>query len=351
MTVENIAQSITPSRLATYERCFSTRDTTECLGLYIWNKRVSAEFLPVLQILEVSLRNAVCSGHAALSREELTKKGVAHEDVEGQLDLLWFKSFFDAASHTGKYKISKKAINDATVKLEKEGLAVTANNLIPLLTFGVWSHICQEHDETSADSLKLWPKMMHHAFPGSKITHGEVVRILRVVNKLRNRIAHHEPIWYSKELYGVKAHLNKVINMYKDCLVLIKAINPSNLKAIELVKSHESLTNLCTVTSINTFKAMATNIETIPVINIDSWYRSQKLSVVVKGEIASINGVVVKIRLLDEPGTGLFEVESNERAVKQGLRQLYVGEIVNFVPGRRGTKLLATKVHYGLPQN
>lgn len=348
MSVERIIESISGKRIATYERCFEATDIAECLGMYIWNKRVCAELLPVLQILEVSLRNALCSGYESLFRERRKQQGKNTAEINAEFDPMWLKNFYDSAADC-QYKDTKTAIVLAANKLEKRGIELTADNLIPELTFGVWSHLCQSHDINDAQSLQLWPDLLYHAFPGRKMKHSQLINILRNVNRLRNRIAHHEPVWYSKSLYGTPAYLNKVINFYNECLILIEAINPSNLKAITLVNSHASLTALCSIQCVAEYKNLAAEVHAIPQINIKNWHTHAQFSERIRGAISSIQGDLVSIKAVDGNYSGQFFIDKKDRAILKGLAQLKVGELVTFIPTRFDDSLIATKVHYNLP--
>ncbi|HFF8944523.1 TPA: Abi family protein [Serratia marcescens] len=346
MTLQRITDSISDKRLATYQRCFATTDMAECLGLYIWNKRVCAEFLPVLQILEVSLRNAICSGYETMTRQQLIESGKALGEVEDLLNPLWFKTFYEASTEP-QYEETKKAIGTAERKLQSSGLEVTADNIIPQLSFGVWNHICQSHLEADVASLRLWPKMIPYSFPGRRVSHGEIARILRTVNKMRNRIAHHEPLWFSKDLYGIESYLNKVIDFYYDCLRLIEAINPSNLKSLELVGSHHALTSLLMVQSIEQFRGIASDLAVVPTIDVDAWHQQAFCKTRIEGAIIAINQRVVVLKPLRCAFTETFVIDRNEDIIKSKLDTLRKGMIVTFIPKRYKKTRLATKVLVG----
>ena len=61
MTIAAILDSISQHRFATYQSSvFNGATPEECLGIYLWNKQLAGAFLPALQVIEVSLRNAIC---------------------------------------------------------------------------------------------------------------------------------------------------------------------------------------------------------------------------------------------------------------------------------------------------
>lgn len=65
----------------------------------------------------------------------------------------------------------------------------TPGKVIAELTFGFWRQLT-----TNAMEKGLWVPYLHNAFPKGT-SRKEVDRQIGVVNKLRNRIAHHEPLF------------------------------------------------------------------------------------------------------------------------------------------------------------
>ncbi|HDC2658981.1 TPA: Abi family protein [Salmonella enterica] len=344
MTIENINKSITDIRLETYKRSFQTHNDLECLGVYIWNKRVCAELLPVLQILEISLRNAICSSHREWARINLKEyNSLSEEQFNDSYDELWFVNFYNSTTE-GCFQQTKSQIETAKNKLTKRGIEITKNSLIPELSFGIWASICKDHHESNQNSMKIWPGMMHYTFPGDNISYNNICSLLNKINNLRNRIAHHEPIWHSNKLIGYPSFFNKVISEYDNCLNLIKAIQPSNLKIIELAECHINLERLLRPQALKDYKNIANNLHEITPINNVSWKASALLEESMVGTIVSIKDKNVLIKDINGIYKRTFIIDKSENVIKKKLDILKIGQQVTFIPKRNGNTMLATKI-------
>lgn len=344
MTIENIKNSITDIRLETYKRAFHTKNDLECLGVYIWNKRVCAELLPVLQILEISLRNAICISHKVWARINLPEyHSLTEDEFNNVYDELWFANFYTSATEEC-FLQTKLQIENAYKKLNRKGITITKNSLIPELTFGVWASICKDHHDSKEDSMKLWPSMMHYTFPGESIKYESICSLLTKINNLRNRIAHHEPIWHSNKLVSQHSFLNKVISEYDNCLALIKAIQPSNLKIIELAECHINLEGLLSPKSIENYKTMAQNLHQLTPINNTSWKATFLLDETIIGNIISIKDKNVIVKDINNAYEKAFIIDHGENIIKKKITALKVGQQISFVPKRKGDTMLATRI-------
>lgn len=139
----------------------------EALRLYAWNTSVSAAFYGPLQALEIALRNAM---HNRLSEKYST-------DWYDKVPL-----------------IRKNSIQLATVKsnLENRPDVITPPDIISELSFGFWVLLLSHPYE-----MTLWRPTLRKAFPHAKaIKRKQAYDPLRDLKDLRNRIAHHRPIFF-----------------------------------------------------------------------------------------------------------------------------------------------------------
>ncbi len=66
MTIAAITESLSTPRFATYQLpILGGTSPEQCLGVYLWNKQLASAFLPALQIVEISLRNAIHQAYVA----------------------------------------------------------------------------------------------------------------------------------------------------------------------------------------------------------------------------------------------------------------------------------------------
>lgn len=192
-----IRRSLSAARMGTYE------DVTSCTGgqinhqnaldLYAWNAQVSAAFLAPLHICEVSVRNAIS------------------EAIEAQYGSNWHLSpGFEQSlpwSHIGYNQ--KKDLQDVRKKLQSAGM-LTTGKLIPELKFVFWQKML-----TGRHDPRLWNTYLTQIFPnlpsGQSISQSRQALYddLEHIRKLRNRIAHHEPVF----MRNLSDDFNRVSNL------------------------------------------------------------------------------------------------------------------------------------------
>ena len=165
---------LSPARMAPYLTA-KTGDWPEALALYDWNACIGAAFFESIHYLEVGLRNAL-----DLSVTERLGPG-------------WLSP--DSALLTPR---SRRAVSVA--QGHAGGTSTPHGKVVAELPFGFWwSLLADEYNR------RLWQPALRHAFEGPvrrRTLHHELDEIRR----LRNRIAHHEPI-HARDLNGDFARL------------------------------------------------------------------------------------------------------------------------------------------------
>ncbi|WP_199190818.1 hypothetical protein [Photobacterium sp. NCIMB 13483] len=172
-----IKETLSAARIGTYETAIGLNgnplSTEHALKLYGWNAQVSAAFFSPLHLCEVVIRNAVASALEAKYGDRWP----------------WSPSFEGSLPNPNKgYNPRKDLINSRKRML-------TTGKVIPELNFVFWQKML-----TSRFDSRLWDSHLHQVFPNHVA--GTSVSVLRCrlhndleqVRKLRNRIAHHEPI-------------------------------------------------------------------------------------------------------------------------------------------------------------
>lgn len=164
-TIASLKASLSEPRFATYLKKASG-DATFALTLYLYNSRLAKSFLFPLSVAEVTLRNAV-------DGVLLQMFGAAwHQDADFRDNVLTPESL----------GALEKAIDRA--RSNERG------KVIAELTFDFWSNLFRN------EYADLWRTKANIAFPG--LAHGEgrheIQVLVREINRLRNRVAHHEPI-------------------------------------------------------------------------------------------------------------------------------------------------------------
>lgn len=167
-----VVSTLTRSRLSKYLLA-TGNNPQQALRLYVLNSQVSAALMIDLHYIEVALRNKF--------DEELTKK----------FGPTWFHDQNFLALVDGRSRaILLKAQKDAA--RHHKGCAPLPGKVIAELTFGFWLQLTDSRLEHT-----LWVPCLHKAFasptPPKRAAFNQQLEKLR---QLRNRIAHHEPIFH-----------------------------------------------------------------------------------------------------------------------------------------------------------
>ncbi len=153
----------------------SGSDTSKALSLYHWNAQISAAFLIPLHVFEVAIRNAVSA---------------AAERAYGA-NWPWHTSFV-----TSLPSPAAPNFNPRLALTKTSARHPTTGKVIADMNFAFWVSMF-----TARHEGRLWTPSLRSEFPmlpttvSVKMGRAEIHRIADQVRELRNRIAHHEPIF------------------------------------------------------------------------------------------------------------------------------------------------------------
>lgn len=173
--LHDLPDVISAPRFATYLQA-TANDRARALALYEWNLDLSAAFLVPLQVCEVAVRNGVA--------EAITK-------VHGAT-WPWSNGFLRSLPRP-------KRPFDYNPEADLRGVAArqpTTGKVIAELKFAFWEKIF-----TAGQDGRLWHAHFTASFPGAPpgvplpVARATAHDRLRTIRTLRNRIAHHEPIF------------------------------------------------------------------------------------------------------------------------------------------------------------
>lgn len=171
-------QWLSAPRFATYLGA-SGQDRRLALELYEWNTAVSAAVLHDLSHLEVALRNAYDAAIVAHS-----PAGTAHwtSDVNR-----YFPPIIKRVRDGSRYDINTRPREQITYA-RRTANSATPGKVIAELSFGFWRYL-----SSSAHATSLWMPYLRHGFVAGTGRQA-VDEPMRRVHRLRNRVAHHEPL-------------------------------------------------------------------------------------------------------------------------------------------------------------
>ena len=174
-TTEDVFKFETSLSLARLQTYINYAGPEKALELYIWNARISAAFLLPLQIYEVVIRNAVAEALVYQRGEQWP----------------WSVGFQRSLP-----KLQRNALMEVLEHPRRK--PKTADDVIAAMKFFFW-----ESFFTARMKKRFWDAYLFVVFPGldREKDVGEWVKQIAgeidQIRTLRNRIAHHEPIFRS----------------------------------------------------------------------------------------------------------------------------------------------------------
>ncbi len=270
MTIAAITESLSTPRFATYQLpILGGTSPEQCLGVYLWNKQLASAFLPALQIVEISLRNAIHQAYVASLYLDIENNHPQNTwDAKKAEARGWFITTFTEKRN----RLAWQQIKMAKDRLIIDKKPLTPENILPKLTFGFWvSLVKNSFDVQKTSYLTLWPNLRGSVFPyaldsvtNTPLSINSIGNTLQDINKIRNRLSHHEPLWRHKDAYQVEDIINAVINKYDLCLKVIGWINPSNLKLLSLIDNNTKMAELCNLHSLWLNKQLPVGLSSLP---------------------------------------------------------------------------------------
>ncbi|MDQ0823817.1 hypothetical protein QFZ69_004763 [Arthrobacter sp. V1I7] len=176
-------------------------DQEKALALYAWNTAVSAALWGVLGHAEVTVRHAIDTAMQG-RHKYLKRSGDWMDDPAGEFnDRTWY-DLEDARESAAKNR-------------ERDGQQVTRGHIVAELSFGFWRFmLAKENEDIFGGAIT---RRFKHAPLRTSAKDMDYLRTLVVpLYKLRNRIAHNEPIWNTSSL----------VNRHYDALRIISYVDP-----------------------------------------------------------------------------------------------------------------------------
>lgn len=193
-------------RLSSYATSLATQTDAQILGAYCWNLAIVGAFYPLIQVVEVALRNALHHVTSAKYQGEngeywfsLVPNRLDTDDNGQPMIAEQVRKFNDCI---------KSAKKSARRNLENKGIAnpiPTVDQVISQCDFATWEYLMDKHFYDGSDKRYLWPHELTRVFrklPRVQETKNPmfhqrdaVRRRIEEVRSFRNRISHNEPAW------------------------------------------------------------------------------------------------------------------------------------------------------------
>ena len=163
-------------------------DFEKTLKLYEKNMRVSAGFYPIMSCFEICLRNKI------------------HEAMQEKYGCGWLIDINTPLEDDDRKTV--EGVYENLIKEKRIGDSVDENmgRVVADLSLGFWARMLSKKYEES-----LWRPAIHHAFPNHKGLLKSLRNRVFMIRRLRNRIAHHEPIIFIDSIDGRRDEILETI--------------------------------------------------------------------------------------------------------------------------------------------
>lgn len=230
MPLEQLVNVISPPRLSFYESYLNCAEPSSKVGAYLAFQSVSCDFFPVLQMVEVALRNTI---------HDVAKVHFSDES--------WFLTKVNSEQ-------SKKLVESAVNKAKKEcGGRYSADDVVCRLTLGFWVYMLDSPYRNTASDCYLWSSdNREKAFSDAKNPWGQPLTIANLfdnfqkVLQLRNRLFHHEPIWKKHNCNSLDKAVNNVKRDHDFLVKTLKNLSPVKADILNCIEIPEKFNSVCT---------------------------------------------------------------------------------------------------------
>ena len=177
MQYDAIRQALSPARLTSFDAAATLHgaSSNDAVDLYEWNAELASSLLLPLHYFEVVLRNAV---HDALTQ--------AYRETWP-----WDARFVNSVPLNHGHYLPRGDIQGVRAWCSSTG------KVIPELKFVFWEHMLTRRYDAA-----IWSAQFTAVFPGAPVPNGisaaarSIAADVRNVRSIRNRVAHHEPIYF-----------------------------------------------------------------------------------------------------------------------------------------------------------
>ncbi|MGY5652742.1 hypothetical protein [Vibrio cincinnatiensis] len=246
MNYNELKKGLSPQKLNSYQSRLGCTSDRELIAAYMVLQSLQEKFYLPFQLVELTLRNNINDA----IRTHLKNKGATNNQVNR-----WYNS-------VPVTKISKDQVTDAKNKAKKEvkGRPSNHNDVIARLTFGFWVYLLDKpHRLTGPANVdhQLWPYIDNAVFPnrgGKSIP--QLFNDLNTLNKLRNRLFHHEPIWLANGVNSKKDALDKVDERYSLVMDMLNCLSPDKMKLINYVNMINEFKGHCVMQKFSDYEKL-----------------------------------------------------------------------------------------------
>jgi hypothetical protein len=261
--ITQLEMFISRPRLLSYKVITGNENTSHLIGAYNWNKQVSTAIYPILQCLEVTLRNALnleikkhfnmSDWYNLLLKHGGDKKFTDELSVNPALDGNFFRNNISQPPRRGRKRWTsyhENMLKAAKRRLDNTNKSHSSNAIIAELMFGFWVGLFEQSYRDIDPQISIWPHIESNLFPNlsqEERKSSSILTKLIELKTLRNRLSHHEPIWKCGAVTDKNlaiSYLNEIVN---DALFIIKGISIERYTSLALSGKILSFRGVCSI--------------------------------------------------------------------------------------------------------
>ncbi len=259
---------VSSARIRSFEQAFGITQPHELYGAYIWSQNASASIYPLMQHLEIVLRNAI-------DKEARSRFG----------DFWWKKIKKDKTKPNHKSFLNnidkaEDKLKNAWEKAERARLGIKrpqplpATSICPVFShddilassdFSTWQFILVEaysSPKPTDNCDYLWPQSLSKTFRRYSLFDSKPDRArehiqtaIMEIRDYRNRLFHHDCIWIKSKctLLDSKSIIDTIRNKINLIAKLIEAISPVTHQTLTKWGLYENARRICSVNEFNIY--------------------------------------------------------------------------------------------------
>lgn len=261
---QSLSRVLSSPRLETYRQVFQDHDDKEVYGVYLWNKALCGAIYPILQAVEIALRNTIDSAAREIHGDYWHEK-IHHFQVRNDAgDLVNDENYkkFRAAFKTARGTVIKELKKTQVVP---EGFKPDFNKVVSETSFVTWEYVLHPCFFKVGDPMFLWPKATRKAFrnwpeQSAKKTHIRLYDLVSEIRPFRNRLSHHEPLWKGVNVTTEAEAISFVLKKVSSVEELLWIICDEKVKLLELHNLISKAKGICSQEALDRYRYRSKNI-------------------------------------------------------------------------------------------
>lgn len=258
-----IVSLISSVRLDNYRTTFRPIDECELYGIYIWSQHAAASIYPLLQNLEISLRNAV-------DKEAKSRFGEMWWDcirsVKNQDECHFYKNIEKAKDCLTREWRKKEMRRRRGSRVQALPIPEwTHDQIIASTDFSTWHYILNNEYNAPApheNQQYLWPKSLSKVFrnyarinTNPQKVRKELIDLIFELREYRNRISHHEPIWVkAPNVNNARTAIDSIRVKINKIELIIEALDTNLLTIMRKVGLFDNARRVCSIEELDIYR-------------------------------------------------------------------------------------------------